>query len=141
MEYNEDTELFLYKLKLHIEDIRLRTRSPVVVAERGFVESLERLDETDTTYTGHFSVRTFIDGGLIEQWVLTISKGKHPKIVKIDQMVGDGVFRNRLKPLVRQFRDEGMSKTEANKAAYETLLEESQRVVEEHPEWLIKNTP
>ena len=137
MERNEDTDLFFYDVQLAAEKVRLGYLAPLVTVEKGYGEIVEIIHEDDETVTLSMYVKTVIDGGVGEEMILTFRKSENGYIIiGYDRSVGDGVYRNRLKPLAEQYRDNGFSQNEANKRAYEDLLAEAAQFAVDHPELL-----
>lgn len=122
---NAQTDLFFYEALLVAERTRQGVLQPLATVEKGQAEVLDYLQETEDEIQVRFYVRTELDYGVGEEIILTFREtdGTY-MIIGYDRAEGDGIYLNRLKPLAEQYCNDGMSREEANRMAYETVLKE-----------------
>lgn len=135
VERNEDTDLLFYDLQLTADKAALGYFIPLVTVEKGYGEILEVLEEDADRVKLSMYVKTVIDGGVGEEMILTYRKDADGYIITgYDRITGDGTYRIGLKPLAKRYMDEGYPSAEANRLAYEDLLNEAEQFAREHPD-------
>lgn len=139
MERTQNTDLFFYDAQLQAEKVKTGYLNAVDIVEKGTAEIVETLLSDDSQLTARFTVHTNIttgkSQGVGEEIVLTFQNQNDTWIITgYDRFVGDGVYRNRMKPLAEEYRESGMTWEDANKKAYDDLYSEMIQYLKNKPQ-------
>jgi len=118
MERNDDTELWFYALELQLQN---KYRTSTAMTQKGYAKILDITERTDNLINAKVYVKTIVEGSIGQVLQLTFrSDGNRYLIVSFSSPWDDGLHRE-LERFAKQYTKEGMSRSEANKKAFESI--------------------